>query len=554
MDSKDLDAEINPLKNEDEKNKENCENGRGKEVGIKNKTGVSKLSKWRTAAFFASLFLCLVVVFAFSFIIPCPVRPHSVRTWSRTYNNAVTYPFLSTHDVNKDKVLDVLFIYKSTNASNPNISCSDEGFSSPCTFMTAVSGTNSSTLWERPVTEDVLLVECGIEQLGGVVPSGCLIIGKPEFLTAIDFHTGETLWQKPSSFGATYTVMKPLLKIPDVNKDNIPDLMVLVSVENKMQIFLYSGKNGDQISHNASVNLDIPTGYLMHVTKSQSAYIIFYSENSIHGYSLNNLYSMTTGEQNKPVTLKQDHEWEKKINITTGKIPIPVSSPGQIRYVMKVPGYYYENLLVVKSDFSELLDGQSLRTLWSVNTSTVLSEPTLGYYKKDVLDIVMEVGIGVNRKKVMILESTSGSVHWELEINYKPGSPKPATLRTGDHRSTFLFWGDFQMETNSTDSPVKQNLYMFHPSRPKVILELKNNTEKITTFDAVLFERSRHACYMLLNGPLASEAPGPVSLTKRKLKEDITNGKVIWLSDDNEYSEKDIRDFLFRMRYSSEIA
>jgi len=48
----------------------------------------AKLSHWRTAIFFFSLFLCLTIVFAFSFVIPCPVRPQYLATWNRTFSQA----------------------------------------------------------------------------------------------------------------------------------------------------------------------------------------------------------------------------------------------------------------------------------------------------------------------------------------------------------------------------------------------------------------------------------------------------------------------------------
>ena len=50
--------------------------------------GFTKLSHWRTAAFFFSLFLCLTIVFAFSFIMPCPVRPQYLSAWNRTFPQA----------------------------------------------------------------------------------------------------------------------------------------------------------------------------------------------------------------------------------------------------------------------------------------------------------------------------------------------------------------------------------------------------------------------------------------------------------------------------------
>lgn len=56
--------------------------------GCKEVLGLSKLTHWRTAVFFLSLFLCLTVVFAFSFIIPCPVRPQYLASWNRTFPGA----------------------------------------------------------------------------------------------------------------------------------------------------------------------------------------------------------------------------------------------------------------------------------------------------------------------------------------------------------------------------------------------------------------------------------------------------------------------------------
>ncbi|CAL8378916.1 unnamed protein product [Boreogadus saida] len=52
----------------------------------------AKLSHWRTAIFFFSLFLCLTIVFAFSFVIPCPVRPQYLSTWNRTFYKADVCP------------------------------------------------------------------------------------------------------------------------------------------------------------------------------------------------------------------------------------------------------------------------------------------------------------------------------------------------------------------------------------------------------------------------------------------------------------------------------
>ncbi|NXC30897.1 F234A protein, partial [Campylorhamphus procurvoides] len=191
MDNKDSEAEIHPLKPEDVKVQENHENAVERRIISKQAAGLSRLSRWRTAAFFISLFLCLVIVFAFSFIIPCPERPVSEKTWFQNYDNAVAYRFLAFGDVNKDRVQDVLFAFKASNGSNSfNRSCLDEGLPSPCAFIAAVSGTNGWVLWESPVAEDVLWLECGIQQLGGEEAPGCLVLSKPTALTALDLQTG----------------------------------------------------------------------------------------------------------------------------------------------------------------------------------------------------------------------------------------------------------------------------------------------------------------------------------------------------------------------------
>ncbi|XP_063286312.1 protein FAM234A [Pelobates fuscus] len=547
MENNEADTEARPLKTNDEKVLEN--NDTTGDTNDSNKKP-SWLSRCRTAAFFASLFLCLTAVFAFSFIIPCPVRPYSQRTWSVQYSRASTYAFLSTEDVNQDNVQDVLFLFKADDTDNLNVTCADEGFRSPCSFLTALSGTNGSTLWIKPVAEDVRLAECGITNLGGMEFSGCIISGRPESLMAINSHTGNILWKTATGFASNSVVRKPVLKIPDVNGDDVQDLMIFVSVEDEMQSFIFSGKNGDRIGQNKSIGIPRKDGHYTHATASGSQYVLMYTGGSIEGYSVRDLYSRITDDEIKPVTLKTDPDWEGQTNHSAGYIPIlPISSSGDIRYLLKIPGKYYNNILIVKTEVSELLDGQKFRSLWSLNTTNILSKPALGYFKKDVLSIMMELGIGNGRKKVIIIDSNSGTVQWEVEMNLGIVNPNPATLKTGDHRSFFLFWGEDNPDLNST-MEARENLYMFHPSYSKALLQLNNNTKNIVMFDAFLFEKSRHACYVLLSGPNTLEMFNNVSISKRKLKEDITTSKIVWLSKETA-NEKDIRDHFFRMRYSS---
>uniref|UniRef100_A0A8C4XRU4 Family with sequence similarity 234 member A n=1 Tax=Falco tinnunculus TaxID=100819 RepID=A0A8C4XRU4_FALTI len=552
MDNKDSEAEIHPLKTEDVKAQENHENSVERRIASKQSSRLSRLSRWRTAAFFISLFLCLIIVFAFSFIIPCPERPVSERTWFRNYDNAVAYQFLAMEDVNEDRVQDVIFAFKANNGSSSfNRSCLDEGLPSPCAFVAAVSGTNGRALWERPAAEEVEWMECGIKQLGGAEAPGCLVVGKPVSLTAVDLQTGEVQWRQSSDFGANYTVLTPVSVIPDVDSDGVQDLIIFIATGDKIKTFIHSGKNGKQIGSTGSLNVDGNARYIR-LNLDDSSYFLFYTENALYAYSLKDLYSAATGVEIKLPSLEQDPQWEKNIDRTTHRLSL--LSFGDIRYLAKIPGRSLENILVINSEMATLISAQNLQTLWSLNVSRVVSEPLLGYYKPDVLGIVLESEIGPNRKKVMIVESGSGGVQWDLKLNSRAESPGPATLSTADHRSAFLIWGEYQAPGNETGSRAPlQKLYLFHPSYTNILLELRNNTDQIIAFNATLFERSRHACYVLLRGPQPSEDPGSVSLMKRKLKEDVSESRVIWLSQVAGDTDQYIRDRLYRMRFHSRV-
>jgi len=58
----------------------------------------------------------------------------------------------------------------------------------------------------------------------------------------------------------------------------------------------------------------------------------------------------------------------------------------------------------------------------------------------------------------MIVESGSGAVQWDLRLNSRVESPGPATLPTADHRSTFLFWGEYRAAGNETVSSAVERL------------------------------------------------------------------------------------------------
>nr|XP_014585784.1 protein FAM234A isoform X3 [Equus caballus] len=498
-DIKDLEAEIHPLKNEDRKLQEDLENRAKKEDILTRTPPQSRLSRCRAVAFFLSLFICLLVVFVVSFIIPCPDRPASQGTWRIHYNTAVTYDFLATEDVNRDRIQDVLFLYKSTNSSNSfiNRSCADEGFSSPCTFVAAVSGANGSVLWERPAAQDGALVECAVPQpRDSGASSACILVGRPSSLIAVNSFTGETLWSRPSSFGGNASVLRPLLQVPDVDADGAPDLLVLTREDGEVHGYVHSGSTGHQIGRRGSLGVDGTSGSLLHVTRAGAPYILLPCAGSLCGYSVKGLYEKVTGRDSP---LKKDPRWEGMLNATTHRLLL--HSSGAVRFLMVVPGKAGEDLLLVSSEACKLLDGQDLAPRWTLSAAQVLRKPVLGYYKPDTWAVVIENGTGTDRQE--------------------PGD-------------------------------AQHSLYMFHPTLPSVLLELANVSANIITFHAVLFEPSRHAACLLLTGPASPDVPGLVSVAKHKVRDLILSSRVVHLAEGGPDSDETVRDRFSRLRYRSE--
>lgn len=437
MDSKDLEAEIHPLKNEEGKLQENLGDPLTKEDNLKSAPPQSRLSRCRTAALFLSLFACLLVVFVISFIIPCPERPVSEDTWRVNYNTAVTYDFLATKDINRDRVQDVIFLYKNTNSSNNfSQSCADEGFSSPCSFVAAVSGANGSILWERPAAQDGALVLCGVPHpRDSGASSACALVGRSGSFIAVDLFTGETLWNHPSSFRRNASILSPLLQVPDLDADGAPDLLVLTQEDKEVNSYIYSGSTGHQIGHRGSLGVDGTGGSLLYVTRAGAHYILLPCASSLCGHSVKGVYETVTGRDSP---LRRDPSWEDVLNATNHRLR--VHSSGAIHYLMSVPGKGGEDLLLVSSDSCVLLDGRELALRWTFSAPQVLRKPILGHYKPDTLAVVIENGTGIDRQ-IRLLDLSTGSVLWIVALPGLPGYPPSASLLTADHRSAFFFWG-----------------------------------------------------------------------------------------------------------------
>ncbi|XP_076616758.1 protein FAM234A [Chaetodon auriga] len=516
-----------------------------KKKSCKEVLGFAKLTHWRTAVFFLSLFLCLTIVFAFSFIIPCPVRPQYLLSWNRTFSEAATYDFLAIEDTSKDKVMDVLFVVKNTEGSQNN-TCAGAGLPSPCVFALAVDGTDGATLWELPLDPDFHWAQCGLDKDSSRTWD-CLLSHSDQ-LTAVDKYTGDIKWQQFHPSGLHSTL--PVLSVPDLDGDKVSDVALVASDNTQTQLVFISGKTGIQIG--STVVLDFPevTNHLLHCTTKGSHYVLLQKDTGLYGLALWRIAAKA--KAGLEMGLKKDTQWEKNANPTSGLIPVYESD--SMKQVLRA-GETEDtpNLLLVTGREVAEVDGKNLQLLWRFNTSSVLSKPSFGHFNKDdILDVVVEEDIGNYTKRVIILDGKSGGVLWEVKLLATPNSPRPASVHTTNSFSIFVFWGMMLSGTNSSvPSTSDRRSYMLHPLYSKVLLESPSSMDHIVTFRATLLERGRHAAYILLTGPGTEGAEGTVVLSKRKLKQDVPDSNVLRIGNDGgSETNEDIKEAFNRLRFS----
>ncbi|XP_037546723.1 protein FAM234A [Nematolebias whitei] len=508
--------------------------------------GCSRMSHWRTAVFFLSLFLCLTIVFAFSFILPCPVRPQYLIIWNRTFSDAATYDFLAIEHASQDKVMDVLFVLKNTNGTQ-NKSCADAGLPSPCLFVMAVDGTDGDTLWERPLGSEFHWAQCGLEHR--TPASWHCLLSHSDNLTAIDKNTGHVVWQQPQPTGLLSSL--PVLSVPDLDGDKVADVVLVASDNTQTQIILLSGKTGAQIGSTVVLDSFKSASHLVHLSKEGSYYVLLQNDTGVHGLALWRIAAEAKAELN--ANLKKDKHLEKKADAATGLVLIHESDAVSLLRTQDTDDS--SDLLVVSGNEVALVDGGKLQLRWTFNISSVLGMPSFGHFNKDkVLDVVVEEDIGNYTKRIIILNGASGGVLWELQLlaSANANSPRPTSIHTTNSYSIFMFWGLMPSESNSSELiQTDRRSYMLHPLYPKVLLEFTNALDHIISFKATLMEHGRHAAYLLLTGPENEGTEGTVILIKRKLKQDVPLCKVLRTgTSGGSATDEDIIEAFNRLRFS----
>ncbi|XP_077482014.1 protein FAM234A [Stigmatopora argus] len=546
METPDCPTEGEPLKTgEDGVEAGQAETASEVKKGCKEFVGLSKLTHWRTAVFFLSLFLCLTVVFAFSFIIPCPVRPQYQAFWNRTFPEAETYDFLAFEDVNKDKVKDIQLVIKD-NATSPNSTCGNAGLSSPCVYMLALDGTDGETLWQRPLDPDFHWAQCGLNADTGR-KWDCLVFHADQ-LSALEEQNGEVTWQQKHPPGLRSEI--PVLSVPDLDADKVSDIALVGSDGVQTQLVFLSGKTGVQVGSKVVLNSSRTVVHLLHQTGEGAYYVLLQNDDGLYALALWRIAAKA--KDGLEAGLKKDEQVESRAANLSGLVP--VYTWDSVRHVVKTGKMDSSDLVLVSSSEVAKVDAKTLQLLWTFNTTSVHSEPSFGHYNKDgILDVVLEEDIDNSTKRVLILDGKSGDTLWKVELLSSSNSPRPTSIHTINSFSIFILWGLLPSTSNSSvpSLPGERRSYMLYPLYSNVLLQCENFTEHIVTFKATLMERGRHAAFILLTGPGGEDTQGDVVVTKWKLKNDVPQSTVLALGDDtSEINDGNIKEAFERLRFS----
>ncbi|XP_038156869.1 protein FAM234A [Cyprinodon tularosa] len=514
-----------------------------KKKSCKEVLGFSKMTHCRTGVFFLSLFLCLTVVFAFSFIIPCPERPQYNISWSRNFSEAATYDFLAIDNANSDKVMDVLFVLKSAEIS-PNKTCVDSGLPSPCLFMVALDGTKGQTLWEKPLNAGFHWAQCGLQ-----TQTWHCLLSHSDTLTAIDKNTGNVIWQQLQPTGLLSSL--PVLSVPDLDGDDVSDVVLVASDDTQTQLILLSGKTGAQIGSTVIIDSFAANDHLLHQIKDGSYYVLLQNASGLYALALWRIAAKANVEPEP--SLKKSTVFEKNASATTSLVPISQSKGGRL---LRFKDSDVSSDLVVSSDSEvTVFDGSSLEERWKFSTTSTIGKPSFGHFNTDnVLDLVIEDDVGNSTKRITILDGRTGGLLWDIHSLASANSPQPDAVHATNSFSLFMFWGLVASESNSSEPLGRDRCsYMLYPLHPNYLLECTNITDHIVTFKATLMERGRHAAYFLLMGPEKEGTQGTVVLFKQKLKEDVHSCRVLRTKPSGEpHSDDDIKEVFNRLRFSSD--
>ncbi|XP_075038972.1 protein FAM234B isoform X2 [Mixophyes fleayi] len=526
------------------------------------KTTSSLVSYVRTTVFILTVVISMVMVLICAFLIPCQLSgQHNLWMLNVGYETEVSPP-VELFDVNKDGVPDILLsiLSPSVNASH--------AFLKQQLSISVFSGNNGSVLWNRHIEEYLRSIQCVQLIIEPQLNDTCLLTGTYKLLRLVSASTGSTIWTINPSHVSSGTIAAPAVILPDLDDDNINDLLVLTIGESQPDLgfLLVSGRTGKPLGGIVKYNImgeGKVLGPQVYYTSQGAIYILFGFGN-IQAVALRDIYAQAKNRDSFPSVLqKNEPDWEKRRTVNLSKL-ISVYSAG-VEFLQTVPVYgsNCSDLLVTTKEGLSLLRGQDLEQRWSISLINIHSPPQPGYFNKDGnLDFFIQIQSSKTDKKMIVIDGSTSASLWEWDISWHQKEAEAMSLLTADGKSVFLFWGEGTPLANSSELYTKeaihwrQHLYLLYPGYPGVILDLFNVTTSIVASAVGIRELEKDALLAIITAQqgLATSDNVPRNLTVSKLgmRWALSNSRALSLGNAKiKPKVEDVKRILTRLKFSS---
>lgn len=471
--------------------------------------------------------------------------------WNKSFANYESDSCIRLVDMDGDGRLDVLLgltPYPERVFSDDNSSHSEEEFMKVCKKngyrcggeLVALRGYDGKQLWRLSTKSSIVYIHCDQLDVDQDGQFDCLVSGYHATLYAIDPRKGIVLWSAKGEHLFNQWNIYQALVVPDVNEDNVDDVLVLhggyphykqVSDPEKEKgcFLLFSGATGKSLG--VSVNLT-STGNLM------SPVLFKHSQNS----SLNILWG--SGQLTTPGSLWLI-PWEVlRTQLMDAKVKGKVTLNKSLSDVDKCKKQIHRSLskglivppVIVDVDNDKtmdilmctfdgeviLYDGHTLQKKWAANFSECesFSIPAPGYFNDDQhLDFMMHWHYGTwpdyKYSMVVILSGKDGKVLWKMATSLS-SLTSDLSLQTVDvHRDAFVFKvlgrngsvyvdnkGYIQTGYKHAESTDKESE---NPRKRDEVVECNSSRIPVFTEEIFLIDRSNMAKPILLSQQIAQK-------------------------------------------------
>ncbi|XP_039304406.1 uncharacterized protein LOC105199534 isoform X2 [Solenopsis invicta] len=256
------------------------------------------ISPIRRFCLFVSILLCIITILIFLYVLPCDssmvcspiIESHASISWDKTLQYVEIYGPIT---IVPGAPYNLIFLlhgeqYRKNDTRNNGLihqrQIPPEGGG-----VISMQGNNGLPLWLVPLKRLPTIIDCTSIDIDQSGKPDCIVVGKQGLLISIEPIAGTIHWSS-----TTRTVSKLPVIIPDIDADNIEDLLsIAIDNANTSSFVFLSGKTGQLIKSysiyncisidiynlvsNGNISYDCYDGNNKHITRFMSLKELFHN-------------------------------------------------------------------------------------------------------------------------------------------------------------------------------------------------------------------------------------------------------------------------------------